>query len=85
MTRIFQTQMWEAFVASKFQHNPPAGVLLFDESIIAKINRSTLKSVKASVSKNRRSTPFLDDISDEVGIQVKHQMCYSCLNFFLFF
>lgn len=63
LARVLQTQMFERFVQERKVNPTSPSILFFDESIIAKNNRSK-KTTLASGGKQK--TPFLDDRSGEV-------------------
>ena len=70
LKQIFETQLWSSFVALKLQNRQASELLFFDEHIIAKKNRSTRETVKASVSNNKQETPFLSNTIDEVSFEI---------------
>ena len=63
ISEVVSTQMFERFVEERVSDPDQAEVLFFDESIVAKNNRSKLKTVKG---KGRKTTPFLSDQSGAV-------------------
>lgn len=57
--QVVETQLFQRFLEERLEDPHDASVLLFDEAIIAKNNRSMKKSIK----KGKMTTPFLDNES----------------------
>lgn len=63
MSKVVSSQMFERFIEERISDPDQPEVLFFDESIIAKNNRSRLRTVKG---KGKKTTPFLSDQSGAV-------------------
>jgi hypothetical protein len=63
VARVIASQMFQAFVQERKANPTSPSILLFDESIIAKNNRSRKTTL---TSGGKHKTPFLDDTSGEV-------------------
>lgn len=68
LSRLVSSQMFERFIEERIANPEQAEVLFFDESIIAKNNRSKSKNLKAGMKK--KPTPFLDDQSGAVSFLI---------------
>lgn len=63
MEQVTSTQLFENFIFEKLVNSNQSDFLFFDESIIAKQNRSQFQRTKVE-------TPFLSDTADEVSYQL---------------
>jgi hypothetical protein len=63
VARVIASQMFQAFVQERKANPTSPSILFFDESIIAKNNRSRKTTL---TSGGKHKTPFLDDMSGEV-------------------
>lgn len=64
LQRVVQTQMFQRFLETKSEDPKDSQIQFFDESILAKLNRSR-KTTLANGGK-KWPTPFLDDESDKI-------------------
>eukprot|EP00547_Thalassionema_nitzschioides_P007486 CAMPEP_0194204628 /NCGR_PEP_ID=MMETSP0156-20130528/4096_1 /TAXON_ID=33649 /ORGANISM="Thalassionema nitzschioides, Strain L26-B" /LENGTH=1620 /DNA_ID=CAMNT_0038930687 /DNA_START=42 /DNA_END=4904 /DNA_ORIENTATION=- len=64
VSRVCQTQMFQRFLEERNEHPEDPEIRFFDESIIAKLNRSK----KEAIAKGGKKipTPFLDDDSERI-------------------
>lgn len=64
--RILQTQMFQRFLEERMDNPDHPEIRFFDESILAKLNRSKVKKMAKG---GKLPTPFLDDESGKVNLQ----------------
>lgn len=63
LARLLSSQMFQAFVQERKRNPTNPSILFFDESIIAKNNRSRKTTLSTG---GKQKTPFLDDTSGKV-------------------
>jgi hypothetical protein len=63
VARVIASQMFQAFLQERKANPTSPSILFFDESIIAKNNRSRKTTLTGG---GKHKTPFLDDMSGEV-------------------
>ena len=69
--------MFENFLEERISNNEHPQVLFFNESIIAKKNRSKLTG-----GGKKKKTPFLDDVSETVSDVLEKKIIFNCKTFF---
>ncbi len=70
--RILKTQMFQRFLEERMDNPDQPEIRFFDESIVAKLNRSRVKKMAKG---GKLPTPFLDNESDKVRFSVAWKWC----------